>query len=120
MMNIKASLLWTSTLLLACQTLNAAPPAFDVVVTNDDSNPVGRVHFGLVYRLALSAAGGASGPEKVRIREIHKLAGGFVRLVEIQRLWEDPHGFEGWSRIVLETLFNLPRQGEDPTSTESD
>jgi predicted NUDIX family phosphoesterase len=88
---------------------------------NDDGNPVGQVHFGLVYRLDLShQEDPLQDHPDVRIREIQKLSGGFGRLVEIRDLWEDPSCFEGWSRIVLVALFNLPRQGEDPTSTQSD
>ena len=58
--------------------------------------------------------------ETVKIREIHKLSGGFGPLVEVRQLWDDPHRFESWSQIVIEALFNLPRQGEVPTSTPSD
>ena len=95
---------------------------------NDDSNPVGRVHLGLVYRLDLAypelPLGGSASPrgadeEKVRIREIHKLLGGFRPLVEIRQLWEDSHSFEGWSQTVVGALFNPPRHGGNPTSTRN-
>ncbi len=91
-----------------------------VGLCNDDSNPVGSVHFGLVYRLDLAHQAFPRSQEIVRIREIHKLQGGFRPLVELRDLWDDPQRFESWSQIVIEALFNLPRQGEVPTSTPSD
>lgn len=71
---------------------------------NDDTNAVGQVHVGLVYRLQLppkTIAGPAI--ENVRVREISKMAGGFRSLVELRPLWQDPQRFESWSRILLQS-----------------
>ena len=84
---------------------------------NDDSNAVGSVHAGLVFRLELAHQEDSAA---VEIRERHKLSGGFAPLVEFRDLWDDPCRFETWSRIVLEALFNLPSQGEVKSSTQSD
>ncbi len=86
---------------------------------NDDSNSVGRVHCGLLYHLDLTA-GAVLSPGEIRIREISKLEGGFGPLAEFADLWQDAARVEGWSRIVLEALFDSPCRGGDPTSTESD
>ncbi len=91
-----------------------------VGLCNDDSNPVGSVHVGLVYRLDLTHQDLPRSQEIVGIREIHKLIGGFRQLVEIRNLCDDPRRLENWSQIVIEALFNLPGQGEVPTSTPSD
>lgn len=69
---------------------------------NDDSNAVGSVHAGLVYRLQLRPMAALRSPsESVAVREISKLAGGFRHLVELDNLWQDPNRFESWSRILF-------------------
>jgi predicted NUDIX family phosphoesterase len=87
---------------------------------NDDSNPVGEVHVGLVYLLELPRRAEPSGTEEIRIREISKLSGGFRPLVEIQELWQDPGRFETWSRFVVEAILKPPSEGGNhPSSTLS-
>jgi predicted NUDIX family phosphoesterase len=80
---------------------DAALPAPRLLgIVNDDATPVGQVHAGLVYgldlRLPLPAA-----QERVGIREITKMVGGFVSLVELRELWQDPAQFESWSRFLI-------------------
>ena len=65
-------------------------------ILNDDSTEVGRVHFGLVFRLRLAPG------EKVAIRETLKMRGGWGRLAGPDGLWQDLERFETWSRILLE------------------
>jgi predicted NUDIX family phosphoesterase len=77
---------------------SAPAPAFCGLL-NDDSNPVGKVHVGLVYLLRLPV--GATPPAEVGVREISKMAGGFRDLVESENLWQDPSRFESWSAILL-------------------
>jgi len=63
---------------------------------NDDSNPVGAVHLGLVHALVL-------GPEgTVRVRETHAIQGELKPLEEVLEMWQNPGGFETWSEAVLE------------------
>jgi predicted NUDIX family phosphoesterase len=60
---------------------------------NDDTQPVGRVHLGIVFRVDLGPDGWA------RVRETHALAGGF-------RPWDEVAGLrprlETWSAFVLD------------------
>jgi predicted NUDIX family phosphoesterase len=80
------------------------PTAF-LGLLNDDANPVGAVHAGLVFRLAIAPARRA----EVGIREISKMAGGFRRLAGSLHLWQDPTRTESWSRILIEGLLS-PRR----------
>jgi predicted NUDIX family phosphoesterase len=75
-------------------------------LVKDDSNPVGKVHAGLVYRLELTPSIAA----KVAVREISKLHGAFTPLVELQKLWQDPRRFETWSQLVLRALVLPPEE----------
>jgi predicted NUDIX family phosphoesterase len=85
---------------------------------NDDSNPVGQVHVGLVYLLDLPEP--APGDGQIEIREISKLQGGLRRLAEIRDLWQDPDRFETWSQLVLGAILNPPSEGGiNPSSTLS-
>lgn len=61
---------------------------------NDDDDPVGRVHLGLVYEA--DARG-----RPVSIRETHKLEGRFVCLEEARAVREQ---METWSRLVLDHI----------------
>ena len=61
---------------------------------NDDADPVGAVHLGVVY---LADAAGRD----VGIREHHKLSGGFASLEEVRAVRD---GLETWSALVLEAL----------------
>lgn len=61
---------------------------------NDESNPVGQVHFGIVYRVDMER------PE-VSVRERELMEGGFVPAGSL-RAHED--GMESWSRFLVEPL----------------
>ena len=60
-----------------------------VGLLNDDSNPVGQVHYGVVYRVELDAP-------TVRVRETELLEG---ELTEPEALKDYEHRMETWSRI---------------------
>ncbi|MCY7418837.1 MAG: hypothetical protein LH650_10130 [Chloroflexi bacterium] len=62
---------------------------------NDDTDPVGRVHLGVVYQV--EAAGRA-----LAIRETHKLEGAFAATADIDALGER---LETWSRLCLDHLM---------------
>lgn len=62
---------------------------------NDDTDPVGAVHLGVVY--AADAVG-----RPVAVRETHKLEGAFAPLSEADALGDR---LETWSRLVLDHLL---------------
>jgi predicted NUDIX family phosphoesterase len=64
-----------------------------VGILNDDSNPVGAVHVGLVQ--VVHAHG------DVRVREDDVLEGSFVAPDELRRLLGDGANFESWSQILI-------------------
>jgi predicted NUDIX family phosphoesterase len=66
-------------------------PEFRLIgLLNDDSNPVGSVHLGVVFEVE---AGGRA----VEVREHDKLVGGFAGADEIARSWDR---LETWSQLV--------------------
>ncbi len=65
-------------------------------ILNDDSNPVGAVHLGLVHALVLRPEG------SVRVRETHAIEGELKPLEVVREMWQNPGGFESWSEAVLE------------------
>jgi predicted NUDIX family phosphoesterase len=70
-------------------------PDFQLIgLLNDDSNPVGAVHLGVVF--SVEAAGRA-----VDVREHDKLVGAFVEPREVAASWDR---LETWSRLVAEAL----------------
>jgi predicted NUDIX family phosphoesterase len=70
-------------------------PDFQPVgILNDDGNPVGQVHLGLVY--SADAAG-----RPVAIRETDKLTGGFATLDEVSHVADR---LETWSGLLFEFL----------------
>ena len=72
----------------------AGDPTFSVLgFLNDDTNPVGKVHLGVVSVVRLPAPIAA-------VRETDKMAGTWVELSEMNLLGE----FETWSSLVLESL----------------
>jgi predicted NUDIX family phosphoesterase len=74
-------------------------PEFRLVgLLNDDSNPVGSVHLGVVFEV--EADGRA-----VEVRERHKLSGQMVAPGEVLDAWER---LETWSRLVAEHLLASP------------
>ena len=71
-------------------------PEFRLVgLLNDDSNPVGSVHLGVVF--TIEAAG-----RPVDVRERDKLRGQFVAASEVRSAWDR---LETWSRLVAEYLL---------------
>ena len=71
-------------------------PTFRLVgLLNDDSNPVGSVHLGVVFEV--EAAGRA-----VEVRERDKLSGRFATRPEVRAAWDR---METWSRLVAEHLL---------------
>jgi predicted NUDIX family phosphoesterase len=65
-----------------------------VGVLNDDIEPVGRVHFGLVYIADLPSSA-------VRVRETSKLHGEFATLAEIRAAFAQ---LETWSQFVVDAI----------------
>ncbi len=63
-------------------------------VLNDDADPVGRRHFGFVYRVQVASEGSI-------LRERGKVRGGFYPLEEVRLHTE---GMESWSRWILDAL----------------
>jgi len=75
-------------------------------ILNDDSNPVGAVHVGLVQLVRVTG--------DVSIREEDTLEGRFVELEELRSQLSEGANFETWSTILVERLDELlPR----PTCT---
>lgn len=72
-------------------------PAFRLVgLLNDDTNPVGSVHLGVVFEV--DAAG-----RSVEVRERDKLTGRFATLADVRAAWDR---METWSRLVAEHLLS--------------
>lgn len=70
-----------------------------VGLLNDDANPVGAVHVGLVQVLDLDGT--------VRIREEDVLEGRLVSAEELRRLRATGANFETWSSLLIERLDEL-------------
>lgn len=66
-----------------------------VGLINDDQNPVGQVHLGIVHVCDVAAP-------KVRARERDLLDAGFIPVADLKR---DLAQFETWSQICLTTLY---------------
>ena len=65
---------------------------------NDDTNDVGKVHFGMVYRLEVKDEA------KVEVAEKDMMAGEFMKATEIEKLYPT---LETWSQLV----FTAHKQG---------
>lgn len=72
-----------------------APEPVLVGLLNDDSDPVGAVHVGLVYRVEAKG-------RPVAVRETHKLEGAFVAPIDCLRVYDR---METWSSLVYDHLF---------------
>jgi predicted NUDIX family phosphoesterase len=85
-------------------------PEFRLVgLLNDDSNPVGSVHLGVVF--LVEAAG-----RPVGVREHDKLTGRLARAEEVLAAWER---METWSQLVAAHLLGLPaRSGAAASAAE--
>lgn len=74
------------------------PPRFDLVgLLNDDSNPVGSVHLGVVFRVEADG-------HRLRVRETDKLSGRMASRDEVQEAWER---LETWSQLVAAELLGV-------------
>ena len=62
---------------------------------NDDSNPVGSVHLGVVFEVQADG-------RPVEVREHDKLTGRFATAAEVRAAWDR---METWSRLVAEHLL---------------
>jgi predicted NUDIX family phosphoesterase len=74
-----------------------------VGLLNDDSNPVGAVHVGVVQVVYVSGS--------VEIRERDQLEGRLITCEELKSLHDDGANFETWSKLLvprLDELLNLP------------
>lgn len=70
-------------------------PEFRLVgLLNDDSNPVGAVHLGVVFTVEATGRG-------VQVRERDKLSGAFAGSAELAGSWDR---LETWSQLVAEAL----------------
>ena len=77
-------------------------PEFRLVgMLNDDTNPVGAVHLGVVFEV--QADGRA-----VEVRERDKLTGGFVTAEAVQAAWDR---LETWSQLVAGAIGLEPAPG---------
>ena len=77
-------------------------PAFRLVgMLNDDSNPVGAVHLGVVF--AVDASG-----RSVEVREREKLSGAFVAPDKVRGVWQR---LETWSQLVARAIGIGPAPG---------
>lgn len=72
---------------------------------NDDSDPVGRVHCGLVHCLEIPRNFPNLGAQ-LGIRENSKMRGGFRGLAGSTSLWQDESRLESWSKQLLGVLTN--------------
>jgi predicted NUDIX family phosphoesterase len=63
-----------------------------VGVLNDDDNPVGRVHFGVVYAVEMERS-------EVRVREEDRLSGHLATAAEVQAARDR---METWSQLILD------------------
>ncbi len=68
---------------------------------NDDSNPVGQVHFGILYEIATSAT-------QVVPRGSEMAWGGFVELARLEQILASPEcEVETWSQIAMPALRHI-------------
>ena len=64
---------------------------------NDDSNPVGAVHLGVVFTVKADG-------HSVEVRERDKLSGRFARPDEVRQAWDR---LETWSQLVARDLLGI-------------
>jgi predicted NUDIX family phosphoesterase len=70
-------------------------PAFELTgLLNDDTNPVGAVHLGVVFGVEASG-------RRVAVREHEKLIGAFASVEDVADAWDR---LETWSQLVVEAL----------------
>jgi predicted NUDIX family phosphoesterase len=74
-----------------------------VGVINDESNDVGSVHFGIVYRIDLEK-------KRAEVRERDKMSAEFLTADALREVWHESRGrFESWSDLLLLELDRLVR-----------
>ncbi len=73
-----------------------------VGLINDDTNPVGSVHIGIVMLLIVDGS--------VRVRETEQLSGKFVSLDELKQFARDGANLETWSSLLVPELDQLVPQ----------
>jgi predicted NUDIX family phosphoesterase len=81
-------------------------PRFRLVgLLNDDSNPVGAVHLGVVFEVQADG-------RPVAVRETEKLSGRFATPADVRAAWER---LETWSQLVAGALLGIgPVSGGTP------
>ena len=79
--------------------VSGATHLFRIGMLNDDSNPVGAVHVGLVQLMVVEG--------EVHVRETDMLEGKFVSPEELQRLLDQGANFETWSKILVGRLADV-------------
>ncbi len=73
-----------------------------VGLVNDESNPVGSVHLGVVHVATVKD------PESVRVKEADQLEGSFLSVEKIMEAAADPDSrMETWSSLVAERLREI-------------
>lgn len=68
-------------------------------VINDDSNPVGAVHVGVLQIVSVEGS--------AEVRELDQLQGEWKTPTELQQLAEGPANIETWSRMALNSLNDV-------------
>jgi len=75
------------------------PEFTPIGLLNDDRNPVGSVHLGIVFEVQ-------TGGRRVGVREHDKLTGRLASPAEIRGLWDR---METWSQLVVDALWPAAR-----------
>jgi predicted NUDIX family phosphoesterase len=83
----------------------------DVGLLNDDTNPVGAVHVGLVQVVTVEGS--------VAVRETDQLEGSFASLDELRRELAGGANFETWSSLLIPHLGRLVPPPNRNTTTDS-
>jgi predicted NUDIX family phosphoesterase len=72
-------------------------------IINDESNPVGSVHFGIVYVVYLKT-------ENLQVRETSMMTAEFIEFRDLkQRILEEDSNFETWSSLIIHSLDSIPK-----------
>lgn len=71
-------------------------------VINDESQPVGSVHFGMVYAIRPEGA--------VRVREVDQLEGEWVSIEQLtRRVKVERESFESWSALIIDRIVEIAK-----------
>jgi predicted NUDIX family phosphoesterase len=74
------------------------PEFVAIGLLNDDRNPVGSVHLGVVFEVETAG-------RPLTVREQDKLSGRMVEVAEVHIAWDR---LESWSQLVAEALWGHP------------